>query len=182
MMISKIVVLIEEQVKFRVTEEVAEQLGKMMIKSKLLNQSHEKTMTKSHDGKSVKDMLLEMDSSTSELNQNVSVLDMEQSYSKTIDKIDEETEDDCTITQKGDSAERASIIQSRVTIGETSYEQTGNSECTSQIQVSIEQPMKATIKPTNLQASRKNSNCNVSIQMNQTLASTNQSQNEKHIK
>ena len=47
---------------------------------------------------------------------------MEQSYSKTIDKIDEETEDDCTITQKGDSAERASIIQSRVTIGETSME------------------------------------------------------------
>ena len=37
MMISKIVVLIEEQVKFRVTEEVAEQIGKMMIKNKLVN-------------------------------------------------------------------------------------------------------------------------------------------------
>ena len=32
MMISKIVVLIEEQVKFRVTEEVQDQLGKMMLK------------------------------------------------------------------------------------------------------------------------------------------------------
>ena len=36
MMISKIVVLIEEQVKFRVTEEVAEQLGKIMIKGKMV--------------------------------------------------------------------------------------------------------------------------------------------------
>lgn len=35
MMISKIVVLIEEQVKLRVTDEVAEQIGKMMLKGKL---------------------------------------------------------------------------------------------------------------------------------------------------
>ena len=34
MMISKIVVLIEEQVKFRVTEEVADQLAKMIMKNK----------------------------------------------------------------------------------------------------------------------------------------------------
>lgn len=50
---------------------------------------------KSQDGKSVKEVLLEMDSSNSEMHQCVSVLDMEQSYSK-IDKIDEETEDDGT--------------------------------------------------------------------------------------
>ena len=36
-----------------------------------------------------------MDSSNSDMHQCVSVLDMEQSYSK-IDKIDEETEDDGT--------------------------------------------------------------------------------------
>ena len=34
MMISKIVVLIEEQVKFRVTEEVADQLAKMIMNNK----------------------------------------------------------------------------------------------------------------------------------------------------
>lgn len=39
MMISKIVVLIEEQVKCRVTEEVAEQLAQMVVNGKLINQS-----------------------------------------------------------------------------------------------------------------------------------------------
>lgn len=45
MMISKIVVLIEEQVKFRVTDEVQDQLGKMMLKdfkSRLMQASNEK--------------------------------------------------------------------------------------------------------------------------------------------
>ena len=93
MMISKIVVLIEEQVKFRVTEEVQDQLGKMMLKdlkTRLFQASNEKA--KSQDGKSVKDDLMEMnDSTNSEINQCVSVLyDMEQSQSK-IDKIDEES-------------------------------------------------------------------------------------------
>lgn len=37
MMISKIVVLIEEQVKCRVNEEVAEQLGQMIVNGKLIN-------------------------------------------------------------------------------------------------------------------------------------------------
>ena len=80
MMIQKIVVLIEEQVKFRVTEEVQDQLGKMMMKDlrgRLLQISNEKA--RSQDGKSVKDTTLEMDSSISEINQCVSVLDMEQS-------------------------------------------------------------------------------------------------------
>ena len=95
MMISKIVVLIEEQVKLRVTDEVAEQIGKVMLKQRLMNaKGGEKTF--STDGKSVKEVLLEMESSNSEVHQCcVSVLDMEQSYSK-IEKIDEETEDDGT--------------------------------------------------------------------------------------
>ena len=148
MMISKIVVLIEEQVKFRVTDEVAEQLGKMMIKGRLINKNIQNEKAKTEDGKSNKDALLEMDSNNSELHQCVSVLDMEQSYSK-IDKIDEESEDDGTYNTQGGPSEDPSLIhQSRVTLQggddahENTLEQTGTSISASNIEVSIEQPMK----------------------------------------
>ena len=96
MMIAKIVVLIEEQVKLRVSEEVHEQLSKMIIKGKLIQQRPpDLSKAKSHDGKSIRDILVENESFNSETLQCISVLDMEQSYSK-IDKIEEESDDDGT--------------------------------------------------------------------------------------
>ena len=53
--------------KFRVTDEVAEQLGKMMIKGRLINKNIQNEKAKTEDGKSNKDALLEMDSNNSEL-------------------------------------------------------------------------------------------------------------------
>lgn len=92
-------------------------------------------LLKSNDGKSTKEILMEGDHSytTSEMQQQVSVLDMEQSLSK-IDKIDEETEDEGTCSRVQNDAElikdcnnsmvicdqeskdQLSIIESRVTL------------------------------------------------------------------
>lgn len=119
-------------------------MGKMIIKGKLINQFNDKVTAKSQDGKSVKEVLLEMDSSNlsnSELHQCVSVLDMEQSYSK-IDKIDEETEDDGTYntnTHGNSEREHASLMRSRVTLNnEDSKLMTGTSNSISNIEVSVE--------------------------------------------
>lgn len=84
--------------KLRVSEEIHDQLNRMIIKGKLIQkcpQSAENYKSKSHDGKSVREIALENDSFNSDTLQCISVLDMEQSCSK-IDKIEEESEDEGT--------------------------------------------------------------------------------------
>lgn len=75
-----------------------------MIKGKFIHHNHNNLhashphvdLSKSHEAKSTKEAVADGEScSTSEMLQQVSVLDMEQSISK-IEKIDEETEEDGT--------------------------------------------------------------------------------------
>ena len=87
MMISKVVVLIEEQVKVRVSQEVQEQLGKMMIRGSLTNKRQSDNLKSSE---SQIEQLVSNESIQSEYMQLVSDLDQEQSC-QNIDKIDEES-------------------------------------------------------------------------------------------